>query len=156
MAQIEESGKGRKKNLDLNIVPFIDLMSVLITFLLITAVWTQVSMIQIGSSIYGKKTPDQQVTPPPETDVVLRIDIRDDGYFVQLGKNGTKIPNVNGLHDEQGLFALLMKAKEQHPNKSDAAIQMSDQLPYEQLIKGMDASLKAGFGSISVLTGGPK
>lgn len=158
MAQIEESGKGgRKKNLDLNIVPFIDLMSVLITFLLITAVWTQVSMIQIGSSIYGKKSPDQEkVTPPPDADVVLRIDIRDDGYFVQLGTNGTKLPNINGLHDEQGLLALLIKAKERYPNKTDSAIQMADQLPYEQLIKGMDAALKSGFGQISVLTGGPK
>ncbi len=57
MAHIESGGsRGRKTNIELNLVPFIDLMSVLITFLLITAVWTQVSMIQIGSSLYGKKT----------------------------------------------------------------------------------------------------
>ncbi|MBK7890416.1 MAG: biopolymer transporter ExbD [Bdellovibrionales bacterium] len=55
MAQVEDSGSGRSTNVDVNLVPFIDLMSVLITFLLITAVWTQVSMIQLGSSIYGKK-----------------------------------------------------------------------------------------------------
>ena len=34
-------------------------MSVLITFLLISAVWTQVSMIQMGSSIAGKKTEEK-------------------------------------------------------------------------------------------------
>jgi len=49
MAQIEEKGSGRSSNVDLNIVPFIDLMCVCIIFLLVTAVWTQVSMIQIGS-----------------------------------------------------------------------------------------------------------
>lgn len=48
MAQIDSGGsKGRAVSVELNLVPFIDLMSVLITFLLITAVWTQVSMIQI-------------------------------------------------------------------------------------------------------------
>jgi biopolymer transport protein TolR len=32
-------GRGKSQNFDLNLVPFIDLLSVLITFLLVTAVW---------------------------------------------------------------------------------------------------------------------
>ena len=52
MGQISSGGHGKKEvAVELNLVPFIDLMSVLITFLLITAVWTQVSMIQIGNSL---------------------------------------------------------------------------------------------------------
>lgn len=69
MAHIESTGGGRKTNLEVNLVPFIDLMSVLITFLLITAVWTQVSMIQIGSSVYGKKS-ETKTENPPDVDVV--------------------------------------------------------------------------------------
>ena len=64
MAQVSDGGSGKKEaTFDLNLVPFIDLMSVMITFLLITAVWTQVSMIKLGSSIYGKQNTDE--TPPP-------------------------------------------------------------------------------------------
>ncbi|HEX4923807.1 MAG TPA: biopolymer transporter ExbD, partial [Bdellovibrionales bacterium] len=37
MAQIEEGGGGRETTIELNLVPFIDLMSVCIIFLLITA-----------------------------------------------------------------------------------------------------------------------
>ena len=39
------SGGGGKKaiDFDINLVPFIDLMSAMISFLLITAVWTQVA-----------------------------------------------------------------------------------------------------------------
>lgn len=155
MAQIESGGKGgRSTSIELNLVPFIDLMSVLITFLLITAVWTQVSMIQIGSSLYGKKTED--VTPvPPENDVVLRLDIKPNGYLLVVDKQSTMVPLVNDEYDEAALISLLEKAKQQYPTKSDAAIQMSDELPYERLIHGMDNLLKAGFPAISVLTGGP-
>ena len=57
MAHISSGGKGRDINTELNLVPVIDLMSVLITFLLITAVWTQVSMIQLGASFASPRDP---------------------------------------------------------------------------------------------------
>ena len=155
MSEIQ-TGSGRKKTIDLNLVPFIDLMSVLITFLLITAVWTQVSMIQIGSSLYGKKSADQ--TPPvipPEAQVVLRLDIKKNGYSLQVAKDTINFPLISGDFDDLGLAAQLEKVKKLYPTKSDAVIQMSDELPYERLINGMDAFLKTGFPAISVATGGP-
>jgi biopolymer transport protein TolR len=155
MAHIQTGGKrGRSVSLELNLVPFIDLMSVLITFLLITAVWSQVSMIQVGSSLYGKKN-DQAPAIPPEADVVLKLDIRPNGYLLTIGKQAINIPLLEKEYDEAGLIAQLEKTKQLYPNKSDAAIAMSDDLPYERLIKGMDGFLKAGFPQISVLTGGP-
>lgn len=155
MAHVESGGgKGRRTTLELNLVPFIDLMSVLITFLLITAVWTQVSMIQIGTSIYGKRT-DKPNVIPPQADVVLRIDVKPNGYTIVLGRRVTTIPLLNGEYDEDRMVEELQKAKAAYPEKQDAAIAMSDELPYERLIKGMDNTLKAGFSQISVLTGGP-
>lgn len=154
MAEITTGG-GKKTNLELNLVPFIDLMSVLITFLLITAVWTQVSMIQIGSSIYGKKTDSAPSTPPPDTDVVLRVEVKPNGYTLTVAKQNTNIPLKNGEFDDAGLIEQLQKVREQYPNKLDGAIAMADDLPYERLIHVMDAFLKNGFGSLSVLTGGP-
>jgi biopolymer transport protein ExbD len=46
------SGKGGKKPLDMavNLVPFIDLMAVTISFLIMTAVWTQIGRLQVASS----------------------------------------------------------------------------------------------------------
>ena len=48
----EHTGKGGKKplNAELNLVPFIDLLSCCISFLLITAVWTQIAGLQVASS----------------------------------------------------------------------------------------------------------
>src|SRR5690242_1713396 len=61
------SSKGGKKPLDMaiNLVPFIDLMAVTISFLIMTAVWTQIGRLQVSSS--GNATdqsPDQDKTVP--------------------------------------------------------------------------------------------
>lgn len=157
MAHIDSGeSSGRKKNIELNLVPFIDLMSVLITFLLITAVWTQVSMIQIGSSLYGKKSDTQQnPKPPPNADVVLKIDVKEVGYVLTVGRQVISLPVVNSQFDESGLVAQLQRVKQLYPEKVDAIVSVADAIPYEQLIKAMDNCLTAGFSAISVATGGP-
>jgi len=154
MAHIEEGGDNRKATVDLNIVPFIDLMSVCIIFLLITAVWTQVSMIQIGSSIYGKKTAQESVQPPPRAEIPFRLDILKEGYRVIVGRSNTDVPKVNGAYNIQGLLLELKKVKELYPEKVDAVVTILDELPYESLIHGMDALLSSGFPEISVSTAG--
>lgn len=157
MAQIEEGSRsGRTKNFDLNLVPFIDLMSVLITFLLITAVWTQVSMIQIGSSLYGKRADTQETpTPPPLADLVLKVDVRSSGYVLTVGKQVMSIPLVEGAFDSMSLLAQLQRVKELYPEKADAVVAVDDSLVYDKLIGAMDTLLKAGFSTVSVATGGP-
>jgi biopolymer transport protein TolR len=158
MSEVESGSKrgGRRTNMDLNLVPFIDLMSVLISFLLITAVWTQVSMIQIGSSLYGKKA-ESAAKPetPPNADVVLRVDVKSNGYVLTVGKQGIALPFINGDYDEAGLVAQLQRVKQLYPEKKDAVVAVSDELAYERLIKAMDSLLVSGFPAISVATGGP-
>jgi biopolymer transport protein TolR len=155
MAHVEDSGNGRRRaDVDLNIVPFIDLMSVLIIFLLISAVWTQVSMIQIGSSIYGKKTAQEVSEPPPRAEIPFRLDVRTDGYRIILGLQSSEVPKLNGEYDDAKLLEELKKVKELYPEKVDSVVTVLDELPYETLIKGMDALLTAGFPQISVSTAG--
>ena len=158
MAHIDTGGgKGRSKTTTVNLVPFIDLMSVLITFLLITAVWTQVSMIQIGSSIYGKQTdPSQPPEMPPQVEVVLKVDVKPSGYVLTVGKQIMSLPLLNGLFDDEGLIAQLERVKQLYPEKQDVILSVSDELEYEKLIAAMDSLLKAGFPQIAVATGDPK
>jgi biopolymer transport protein ExbD len=155
MAQIQDNAKGRTANTELNLIPFIDVMSVLVTFLLITAVWSQVSMIQIGSSIYGKKTENQeQATPPPLADIPLRLDVKDFGFRLVIGTDKLNIPKANAGYDVDSLLLKLKAVKDKYPTKTDAVITVDDDLAYENLILGMDTLLKGGFSSISVSTVG--
>jgi biopolymer transport protein ExbD len=156
MAQIDSGGRGRSVNVELNLVPVIDLMSVLITFLLITAVWTQVSMIQIGSSLYAKKDDSQSpAKPPPNADVALKVDVKADGYVLTVGTQIISLPKVADAYDNPSLIAQLQRVKQLYPEKVDGIVSMSDQIPYEQLIITMDQFLVAGFPNISIATGGP-
>lgn len=157
MAHIDSGGsKGRAVSVELNLVPFIDLMSVLITFLLITAVWTQVSMIQIGSSLYAKKDESQSPPkPPPNADVALKVDVKMDGYVLTIGTQIISLPKIGADYDNPSLVAQLQRVKQLYPEKIDGIVSMSDQIPYEQLIITMDQFLVAGFPNISIATGGP-
>jgi biopolymer transport protein TolR len=154
MAHIDDGGNKRSSTVDLNLVPIIDLMSVCIIFLLITAVWTQVSMIQIGSSIYGKKSTDEKPEPPKRAEVPFRLDVLKDGYRVIIGRQEMKFPKVGGNYDQDKLTAELKKIKELYQDKNDCVVTVLDELPYGSLIGGMDALLTAGFPEISVATGG--
>jgi len=157
MAEIEAGGsKGRRVNVDLNLVPFIDLMSVLITFLLLSAVWVQINMIQMGTSFYSQSNPDQQPpTPPPLAEVVLKIEVKPAGYVFTLGKQSTSFPNLDGKFDDATLKANLERAKQMYPEKLDAVLAVADELPYERMIFAMDIILNTGFPNISLATGNP-
>ena len=157
MAAIEENTGKRTVNYELNIVPFIDLMSVCIIFLLLTAVWTQVSMIQIGSSIYGKRTDDQESQPPPRPEINLELIVNQSGYTVIIGQDSIPIPRIQGEegieYDQRNLILTLKSVKDRYPDKKDAMIAVEEDLIYENLIQGMDSLLLSGFPEVAIKTG---
>ena len=160
MASIEDGSSEREINYELNIVPFIDLMSVCIIFLLLTAVWTQVSMIQIGSSVYGKRMDEQDNTKkPPRPEVNLEVLVDKMGYTVIVGREApVSVPRVIGVngqeeYDQRNLILILKSVKDRYPDKKDALIALEDDLVYENLIQGMDSLLLAGFPEVAIKTG---
>lgn len=158
MAEVESGGgfRGRRVNVELNLVPFIDLMSVLITFLLISAVWVQINMIQMGTSFFAQKDQnDPPPVPPPHADVVLKVDVKQAGYVITFGRQVLSLPNSGAIFDDEGLSSQLAKAKQLYPEKVDAVLAVADELPYERMIYSMDVILKAGFPKISLATGNP-
>jgi biopolymer transport protein TolR len=152
MAQTEQTKGGRETNTEVNLIPFIDLMSVLITFLLITAVWTQVSMIQLGSSIYGKKTSDQIIPPPKMADIPLRLDVKESGFRLIVGPEKYVFEKKNREWSTAELLERLAVVRQMYPDKADATVTVDNEVPYEKMILGMDALLTTGFGSISIAT----
>lgn len=145
----------RRRMVELNLVPFIDLMNVCIIFLLITAVWTQVSMVQLGSSIYSNKTEDKPFTPPPFVEVVLRVDVLPTGFRLVAGKGRTFIPvKADGEFDKDLLIEKLKEVKERYPSKVDGIASVRDQVQYKHLIQAMDSLILAGFDQVSVTTTG--
>jgi biopolymer transport protein TolR len=152
MAQID-SGGDKEVTVELNLVPFIDLMSVCIIFLLITAVWTQVSMIQIGANLQAKKV-DSDSPPPPDQDKAnIRVQVNRNGYTVNVSGRTVGIPKKDGDFDDNALLSYMKQIKEKFPKKTDAIIALTDDMKFENMIRGMDMLLQSGFPEIAVSTG---
>ena len=152
MAHIEDSGSEKNANVELNLVPFIDLMCVCITFLLITAVWTQVSMIQLGTSIYGKKS-EEDLPIQKTSDIAFRLDVKDRGYALNLGIDVVSIPLTSEGHDQSTLKEELQKVRDLYPEKKDVVISMEDHLSYNLMIQTMDQLIQVGFVDVGIATG---
>src|SRR5687767_3766528 len=91
-------GRGGKRNLsaDLNLVPFIDLMSTLITFLLATAVWVQQSSLEVEQAI-GDPPPTEVDKPPVPP---LMVHLRSEGIWIGRSFEGGKmLPSVSSEYD---------------------------------------------------------
>ena len=155
MAHVEENTGEQSAVVELNLVPFIDLMSVCIIFLLITAVWIQVSMIQLGTSIYSKKMDDSPPpAPSPSADINFRVDVLPGGYKVILGTQTVLLPlKQNGKYDHVSLTKQLESVKKLYPEKIDVVVTSQDKMLYKHLIMAMDVLLSAGFSGISIATG---
>jgi biopolymer transport protein ExbD len=80
--------------------------------------------------------------------------VREEGYRIIIANQSVMIPKVRGEYDEDGLLARLMQIKASYPDKTDAVITMEDEIAYNELIRGMDMLIQAGFPSIAVATGG--
>jgi biopolymer transport protein TolR len=146
-----EASSGGKKNVDfqLNLIPMIDLLSVLISFLLMTAVWTQVSRIDVKQQ---PNLPSDEPTPPPEEEKInLTILIKASGYTVT--KKGTFVKEIEKKgedYDSKALNEVLKAVVAEHPDNHDVTVTSEDKVPYQELITVMDTCLQHKLDGISV------
>jgi biopolymer transport protein ExbD len=144
------SGKGGKKPLDaaINLVPFIDLLSCCISFLLITAVWTQLARMDVTQK---SKAPSGAVDEPPTPSVTLTLFINKDGYiFSKSTGESTPIEMKGEEYDYTKLAEIMAAAKKDHPDKEDMNIKADDTVIYNKVIKTMDVVISAHFPNISL------
>jgi biopolymer transport protein ExbD len=144
------SGKGGKKPLDaaINLVPFIDLLSCCISFLLITAVWTQLARMDVTQK---SKAPSGAVDEPPTPQVSLTLYINTDGYvFSKSTGESTPIEKKGEDYDYAKLAEIMDKAKKDHPDKEDITIKSNDTIQYNKVIRTMDIVISAHFPTIAL------
>src|SRR6186997_1499823 len=97
-------------NVELNIVPFIDLMSCLTAFLLVTAVWVNIAQLNIQPK---GKTRDQQQVVQEEERVNVSVLLTADQIWVGLSRVNEffPIPEAAGVQDWTTFEATLKKQK---------------------------------------------
>ncbi len=140
-----EGGKGRGKGqmVDLNLVPFIDFMSCLIAFLMITAVWTEIHSLNIEQSV-NTDPPDPNIVPdevPP-----LTVHVRSDGHWIgRKVEEGTNIPKLGDSYDYAKLQEIMAKDHETYADKDTVIINTDDGVDYLEMVTVLDMSRKVGY-----------
>jgi biopolymer transport protein ExbD len=147
-----QAGKSARKalNADLNLVPYIDLLTCMVAFLLITAVWTQLARLsaaQKGQGQAGEET-------PPEMQVKIVVVVNQEGFNLVVGQDQIPIPKKGTEYDFEKLGGELKKAKDSHPDKNDVQVASEDQIVFDTLIRTMDTALTARFADISLIDTG--
>jgi biopolymer transport protein TolR len=143
----EHTGKGGKKPLDaeLNLVPFIDLLSCCISFLLITAVWTQIAGLQVASS---GGPPEQQTKQ--ETTIDVRLLLNDKGYQLTMAGANIDIPKVDGAFDRKSLGEKLRTLKTSLPDQTAITVQPEDSVAYADLVETVDTAMGEKLRNVTV------
>jgi biopolymer transport protein ExbD len=135
-----ERGRTRAMGAELNLVPFIDLLSVCITFLLLTAVWTQVEAMPIEQAV------GEPPTEPAESEPPLTVHLRVDGLW--LGRepsSGTTLPKAGAGYDWSGLRGVMQADRALHADARDAVLVTDDGVEYQDMIRALDATRTAGY-----------
>ncbi len=144
-------GGGRKAvDVDLNLVPFIDVMSVLVAFLLLTAVWTNLAQINIKSGGVGH---DVENTPPAEPPINLSVLLAQDGVWVgittgqprKIDKNGDGTYNFDALGD---VLQDYKKNTDIFKDRDDIEVAAEDKVDYQSVISAMDTAVAKDFKGI--------
>ena len=143
----EHTGRGGKKPLDaeLNLVPFIDLLSCCISFLLITAVWTQIAGLQVAST-GGPPEPQTK----QESTIEVRLLLNDKGYQLTMAGASIDIPKLNGAFDRKALGEKLKTLKTSLPDQSAITVQPEDSVAYSDLVETVDTAMGERLRNVTV------
>ena len=120
---------------DINITAFMNLMVILVPFLLITAVFSRITILELNLPAAGTGQPDS------EQSFQLEIIVR--ANSIEVGdRNGgliKRIPASETGHDYRQLSELLQQVKARFPDKLDATLLLEADIAYDTVVQAMDS-----------------
>lgn len=125
----------RREAAELNITAFMNLMVVLTPFLLITAVFSRLGILELNLPTSQTQAADDK---PPAFQ--LEITVRDSGIEVGDRSAGTlnRITKTGADYHLDELSKYLSRIKQQFPAKSDATLLLEPDISYQVLVSVMD------------------
>jgi len=132
--QIRKLERHSRKPAELLLVPMIDIFTVLVTFLLMTAVFSRTVILQLN--LPPPQTEFREPPPGLQLEVMVRKDL------IQVADRNTgplaTLPNTASGYDYEALTEYLKRVKAKFPEKTDASILLESDTPYDTLVQVMD------------------
>ncbi len=120
---------------ELNITAFMNLMVILVPFLLITAVFSRMAIIELNLPASSSEPVEN-----PEETLQLEITVRADSIEVgdRRGVLLSKIDNTEEGYNFDRLAEKLVEIKEKNPDKIDATLLLEPNIEYDVVVQVMD------------------
>ena len=125
----------RAKAAELNITAFMNLMVVLVPFLLITAVFSRITILELNLPTKAQAGDSQKQT------LQLEVIVRANELIVADRSSGPlkRLQARAGTYPLAELTSYLEKVKERFPNKQDITLLLEPDVSYDVLVQVMDA-----------------
>lgn len=138
-----------------NLTPFIDLFSVLICFLLMTAAWIQLESVQVNiEKPTPKSSADPSEPPPPSTDdskkTSLAVFLYPDKVVGLENETQTPVLHLAGGLNEDGLKNLLRTWRAKFPTKKDIILKTEATVTYGQMIHLYDLIVSSDWPEVGI------
>ena len=118
----------------LNLTPMMDILTVLVIFLLVTAVFLSITVMELSIPTSGA------AAAPGKPNIAIEVIIRSTGLQLSNGSSvEAALPIKDGVYDVALLSKMLVRLKEQYPEKQDAMVLMEPTIAYDHVIQVMDA-----------------
>ena len=127
MPAVSSRGRGRRTINEINMVPFIDVMLVLLIIFMVTAPMITPSMVDLPSVGKAAKQPDQ----------VIQIVVQKDDSLEMLNDNKTQKVNLDSLANS-------VRVAQTGQANSAVVISADRNVKYEMVVKVMDTLQRAG------------
>jgi len=132
MARAHHYRRRQQETPDIDTTTFMNLMVVLVPFLLITAVFSRITIVELD-------LPSTKAAAPATPMFRVEVVVRDDGLEIMDGSQViAAIPMVDGAYDLETLSHYLVAIKQEYPDKEDASVLLEPQIEYDHLIQVMD------------------
>ncbi|HET9991820.1 MAG TPA: biopolymer transporter ExbD [Kofleriaceae bacterium] len=146
MGAVLGTGSKKSANIDINIIPFVDVMSCLTAFLLVFAVWVNTAHLKNEAAGKGRDTTTETQHPR------LAVLIEWDQMLVTATPGGeTRQLAVYDWAHLGDTLKELRPAGEEDPRVEIAAESTNAHpISYQQIVAAMDTSVRAGFADVGV------
>jgi biopolymer transport protein ExbD len=117
----------------INLTPMMDILTVLVVFLLITAVFMSITIEELS-------VPTAAGGAASMPNFAIEVIVRKAGLEIANGSSvEAAIPKKDDKYDLELLSKILLRLKSQYPDKQDASVLMEPDIKYDHLIEIMDA-----------------
>jgi len=134
MSRLKKRRIAHRKEAELEVTPFMNMMMLLVCALLASVVFTKITVIDLdfpAGNGSGEVDAEQ---------VHLELIVREDQLVVADGRGGAikTLPLVDGAQDLKGLSLVMQELKRRMPEKRDIVILLDSNTDYQTLVSVMD------------------